>query len=120
VHESPLPPCPDTPNCEHVTRRFGTPPDALFSAAQSAIDAMGPSSLNVDASRRRLEAVFTVVLIFKDDVDLAVEPHDDGSVLHIRSASRVGVEDFGVNRRRVERFFDALDAHLQPVAEKRP
>ncbi|MDX1632448.1 MAG: DUF1499 domain-containing protein, partial [Thermoanaerobaculia bacterium] len=30
------------------------------------------------------------------------------SVLHVRSASRLGYQDFGVNRRRVERLREEL------------
>ncbi len=60
---------------------------------------------------RRIDAVFTVFL-FKDDVALAIEPHEEGAALHIRSASRVGYRDFGVNRRRVKRFFAELEKLL--------
>ena len=62
----------------------------------------------VDVGR---DALFAV-LVFKDDVALLIEPHEDGTVLHIRSASRVGYFDFGVNRRRVRRFFRALAKRL--------
>lgn len=40
------------------------------------------------------------VFRFIDDVEL----RGDGTVTHIRSASRVGHSDFGANRRRVERI----------------
>ena len=50
-------------------------------------------------------------------MELAIELKDaaddpDASVLHIRSASRVGYSDLGVNARRVERFVGAVHEAL--------
>ena len=106
--ENPLPSCPGSPNCIRQTRLFGLPPDTLFARAQTALDALRASTLSVTPETRRIDAVFTVFL-FKDDVALIVEPHEDAAALHIRSASRVGYSDFGVNRRRVKRFFAELE-----------
>lgn len=113
--DNPLPPCPDAPNCERISRAFATDPDVLFGAVQSVLAAMGPTEMNVQPSDRSVHAVFRVALLFKDDVDVAIEPYgtaSDQSALHIRSASRVGGYDFGVNRRRVDRFFRRLDDRL--------
>ena len=50
-----------------------------------------------------LHAEFQSVLFkFVDDVEFVYE--DASGMIHIRSASRVGYWDFGVNRRRVERI----------------
>ncbi|MFQ5568071.1 MAG: DUF1499 domain-containing protein [Rhodothermales bacterium] len=105
--ESPLPPCPGTPNCVRETHYFGTDATTLFEQARTALHTIGASQLRVHPETRRIDAVFTA-LVFKDDVALVIEPHADGSVLHIRSASRVGYSDLGVNRRRVRQFFRAL------------
>lgn len=110
--DSPLAACPDSPNCERVSRGYDVAPDTLFDAAQKALDDLGPSSVEVQPDTQRVHAVYRVALIFKDDVHLAVGPHESGSVLHIRSASRVGYSDLGVNADRVERFFEALESHL--------
>ena len=48
----------------------------------------------------------TWLMGFRDDLEFRYSP-DDG-VVHVRSASRVGIYDFGVNRRRVERVRKAL------------
>lgn len=109
---SPLPPCPESPNCEHVTRAYPLAADSLFDAARQALTAIGPISVETDTEDRRARAVYRVALIFKDDVWVAVTPGDDRSHLHIRSASRVGYSDLGVNARRVENFFEALDTVL--------
>ena len=42
----------------------------------------------------------------------AGEIHINGKPLHIRSASRVGYSDFGVNKRRVKKFFAELEKLL--------
>jgi uncharacterized protein (DUF1499 family) len=50
-----------------------------------------------------LHLVFTVSFIpFKDDVEFFFSEKD--SVVHYRSASRVGYSDLGVNRKRYERL----------------
>ena len=87
----------------------------LFGAVQSVLAAMGPVEMNVQPSDRSVHTVFRVALLFKDDVDVIIEPHgaaNDQSALHIRSASRVGGYDFGVNGRRVDRFFHRLEKQL--------
>ena len=109
---SPLPPCPSSPNCERVSRPFPVAPDALFSAAQRALATLSPVALDVRPDAYRLHAVYRVALLFNDDVDVAVTAGEDRSWLHIRSASRVGYSDLGVNARRVDRFFDALGDEL--------
>jgi uncharacterized protein (DUF1499 family) len=113
--DHPLPPCPGTPNCEREEREFSVDPGVLFGAVQSTLADMGPVEMNVQPSDRSVRAVFRVALLFKDDVDVVIQPNGatgDKSRLHIRSASRVGKSDLGVNRRRVNRFFRRLDDRL--------
>jgi len=114
---SPLPPCPDSPNCEHVTRAYPLAADSLFNAATRALTAIGPVSVEANDEKHRARAVYRVALVFKDDVWIAVTPDDGRSHLHIRSASRVGYSDLGVNARRVRDFFEALDALLAEKGE---
>jgi uncharacterized protein (DUF1499 family) len=47
-------------------------------------------------------------LRFTDDLELWLEP--DGKLIQVRSASRLGREDFGVNRERVEALRAAFEA----------
>ena len=121
--DNPLPPCPDTPNCERVAQGYDVSPDTLYRAAERALESLGPVTLrrpdtHPDASSpRRLEAVYRVALVFKDDVDVAVQSREGGgSALYVRSASRVGHSDLGVNRRRVDRFLTAVDTALREEA----
>ena len=109
---SPLPPCPDSPNCARTARAFEADADTLLMAAQRALATMGPVELTLEPDEARLHAVFRVALVFKDDVSVAVTEDGAGATLHVRSASRLGYSDLGVNARRVKRFFDRLTAEL--------
>ncbi len=109
---SPLPTCPGTPNCHRASRRFDRAPDELLGDVERAIRVL--IGLTIGRAERvervgdgRLRAIFRV-LRFRDDLDAAVEPDGDGAVLHLRSASRTGHSDLGVNRRRVEALLRAL------------
>jgi len=58
-----------------------------------------------------LYATFTTRwLRFEDDVEFVVSPAE--GFIHLRSASRLGAEDFGTNRRRVEAIRAAFE-HAQ-------
>ena len=106
--QNPLPECPATPNCVRISETYPVSADTLFANANRALESLGPSELRVSPDSLRASAVYRVALVFKDDVDLTVESREDGSMLHVRSASRVGQNDLGVNRRRVQRLLSAL------------
>jgi uncharacterized protein (DUF1499 family) len=51
---------------------------------------------------------------FVDDVHVEVVPHGkNGALVSLRSASRVGLSDFGTNGRRLRAFLAALDEQLK-------
>jgi uncharacterized protein (DUF1499 family) len=111
--------CSERPNCVFESRDYSLPADELFSAAIRALDRITPASLEIAPDRTRLTAVFRVFL-FRDDVDLVVEDHGDESArLHIRSASRNGRWDGGVNARRVNSFFRHLERVLEEAGLQR-
>jgi uncharacterized protein (DUF1499 family) len=102
--------CPDTLNCvssQSTDRRHMIDPLRYEGAAEKArerlIEAVSgmKRARIVVAEERYLRAEFTSALFrFVDDVEFLL---DDGTgTIHVRSASRVGNSDFGVNRRRVE------------------
>lgn len=109
---NPLPPCPDTPNCERFSQDYEASADTLFTATEQALEELGPVQLQLRPDSMRASAVYRVALVFKDDVQVAVRAQDDGSVLHARSASRVGKSDLGVNRRRMQRLLRHIEAAL--------
>jgi len=51
------------------------------------------------------------VMRFVDDVEFALDRAR--GVFHVRSAARVGIRDFGVNRARVEALRGALEGSLR-------
>jgi uncharacterized protein (DUF1499 family) len=106
-----LAPCPDTPNCVH-TGESGASGAEPFLLARTlaevwpqlgdAIESM-PRTRVVSETERYLHAEATS-LIFRFVDDLEVYAPEEGDRLVVRSASRVGKGDLGVNRRRVERL----------------
>ena len=71
--------------------------DAI-AAVRKAVESM-PRARVISADSHYLYAEFRSALLrYVDDVEF----HYDGSVIHVRSASRLGRRDFGVNRARVE------------------
>ena len=68
-----------------------------------------PGAVVVKADAGYLYATFTTRwLKFTDDVEFWVDP--DALVVHVRSASRLGKKDMGVNRARVEDLRARLQA----------
>jgi len=63
-----------------------------------------------DPATNTLEVVATSKLWhFNDDVVIQVRPAPDGtSLIEMRSKSRDGIGDFGVNAKRIKRFFDRV------------
>jgi uncharacterized protein (DUF1499 family) len=102
--------CPDRPNCvsslaEDAVHRVeplpldGKPEQALKRLGE-IIEAMPGATLG-EVADGHLEARFRSRLFrFTDDLEMVVDAQ--AGVIHIRSASRVGYSDLGVNRRRVE------------------
>jgi hypothetical protein len=68
----------------------------------------------------RLEATETSALFrFRDDIVLRVKPTDtgEGSIVDMRSVSRVGVSDLGVNAKRVRSFLADLSGTVTSVPQ---
>jgi uncharacterized protein (DUF1499 family) len=70
-----------------------------------------------DPATNTLEAVATSKLWhFQDDIVIQVRPAPDGtSLIEMRSKSRDGIGDFGVNARRIRRFFDRVALARSPT-----
>ena len=67
--------------------------------------------LDADADERRIRAESTTpALRFTDDLWIDVEPAGGGSRVDVRSASRIGVTDFGTNARRIRAYLDRVAA----------
>lgn len=61
----------------------------------------------------RIDAIATTpILRFRDDITIRVRSRADGSRVDIRSASRIGRHDLGVNAHRVQAFSEQMQALL--------
>tara|TARA_R100000306_G_C4338596_1_gene124034 strand:+ start:160 stop:885 length:726 start_codon:yes stop_codon:yes gene_type:complete len=79
--------------------------DAAFDRALAVARDMGWDIIAADADRRRFEATARTPLFnFADDVVIVVTAMATGSRIDMRSVSRVGRSDQGVNARRVRAF----------------
>ncbi|MEP3333565.1 DUF1499 domain-containing protein [Sedimentitalea sp.] len=79
--------------------------DAAYQRALAVAKEMGWEIIVSDAARRRFEATaHTPVFHFADDVVVVVTPREDGSHVDMRSVSRVGRSDQGVNAARIRAF----------------
>ena len=114
-----LAPCPDKPNCwsslapdtEHRTEPFLLAGERGWSALRDAVAAM-PRTVIVEERPGYLRAESTSrIFRFVDDLELLRSGSSDR--VDVRSASRVGHGDMGVNRERVEALRAAL-ATAQP------
>jgi len=113
-----LAPCKASPNCvssqadpsdqEHYIAPLALKGDAI-AAVRKAVESMPRTSI-VRVEPGYLYAEFQSKLMgFVDDVEFLADPA--AGVVHVRSASRLGRRDFGVNRNRVEA--------LRAILEKR-
>lgn len=118
---TPLAPCPDSPNCvssqapaadrEHYIAPFsfsGEPVDA-WQRLKAVMLAEKRVTIVVEQEDYLHAEMRSLMFRFVDDIEFSLAA--DAGLIHVRSASRVGHSDFGVNRKRVERIRAAFDAY---------
>ncbi len=111
-----LPPCQDTPNCvssQTTSKKHYIPPFKISGDPQIAWQELRKAIITHDRmiltheTDTSLHAEATsLVLRFVDDIDAILDV--GAGLIHIRSASRVGHSDFGVNRKRIEKIRSQL------------
>ena len=85
------------------------PVDRAFTKARDAVKAAGLTIVTDQPAQGRLEATATSGWYgFKDDLIVRVRPEAAGARIDMRSISRLGVSDLGVNCNRVSRLRQAL------------
>lgn len=111
VDSHPFKPCPKSANCTYHSVHFHKRPDQLFEHVVVVINQISPNKMDVNSQSLQINAVFRIpVFGFKDDVKIVVKPDESGgSIFHIKSSSRVGESDLGVNRRRIKRILSAIN-----------
>jgi uncharacterized protein (DUF1499 family) len=116
LQNSKLAACPSTPNCVNsqtadqshaiVPLRYTSNPEKAFATLKQVIQAQ-PRTKIVAETENYLYAEFTSKLMgFVDDVEFYLDK--PAGVIEVRSASRLGESDLGVNRQRVESIRMAL------------
>ncbi|MBD1837626.1 DUF1499 domain-containing protein [Coleofasciculus sp. FACHB-64] len=110
VQSGQLAPCPSTPNCvssqsqnaqnkiEPLT--YNSSPTEAIANLKTVINSL-PKTKIITETENYLYAEFTSALMgFVDDVEFYLD--ESAKIIHVRSASRLGQSDLGVNRKRIE------------------
>ena len=116
-----LAPCKTSPNCvssqtdpkdeQHYIAPIALKGKNAIAAVRKAVESM-PRTTVVRVEPDYLYAEFRSKLMgFVDDVEFLVDPAS--GVVHVRSASRLGRRDFGVNRERVEQLRSILEKRIK-------
>tara|TARA_R110000868_G_scaffold47354_2_gene155441 strand:+ start:1546 stop:2289 length:744 start_codon:yes stop_codon:yes gene_type:complete len=89
-------------------------PGKVFEAARDVVHDMGWELVSAAPDTGLIEATATTSLLhFKDDVAIRITETDaGGSIVDLRSVSRVGMSDLGANAARIDAFIAALKAKL--------
>ena len=109
VRDNRLSPCPSSPNCVSSQSndesrkidpiRFSSTTAEAVNRLKRVIQGMERTTV-VRETLNYLHVEFSTFLGFVDDVEFYAD--ESQKVIHLRSASRVGYWDLGVNRRRME------------------
>jgi uncharacterized protein (DUF1499 family) len=112
-----LPHCLNSPNCvssqaqdaQHFIEPFkiSGDPEETWKALKKAINNQNRMVITHETADTLNAEATSLIFRFVDDINAILDT--DTHVIHIRSASRTGHSDFGVNRKRVE----ALRLQLQ-------
>lgn len=105
VNNGTLAPCPGTPNCVNSQSndekaKIDSLPAVPISRIKAVVESMERTKI-IEETNDYLYAEFASKLMgFVDDVEFYLD--NSAGVVHVRSASRLGQSDLGVNRARVE------------------
>lgn len=115
--------CPNTPNCvnsqtpasdsEHSIQpiSYSSTPEQALANLKAVIQDLPRTKIVSESDDYVYSEFATALMGFVDDVEFYLDKSQ--SVIHVRSASRLGKSDLGVNRKRVEEIrakFAALEA----------
>ncbi|MGK7872042.1 MAG: DUF1499 domain-containing protein [Xenococcaceae cyanobacterium] len=105
VKDGKLAPCPGTPNCvnsqsQDPKSKIEPLPPMAIADLKKIIESMERTKI-IEETENYLYAEFkSNIMGYVDDVEFYLD--GDANVLHVRSASRLGQSDLGVNRKRIE------------------
>ncbi len=120
LRDGTLCPCPDRPNCvsslaTDETHRvvpfpLPSPADAAWESLRRIVADTPRTRLLEETGTYLRYEVTSLIFRFKDDLEFHLRPREKR--IDVRSASRVGYSDFGVDRARVEAVRAKYDAWL--------
>jgi uncharacterized protein (DUF1499 family) len=110
IREGKLAPCPSSPNCVSTSSQdaehgiapltYNSAPEEAMANLKTVINSLERTNI-VEETDDYLYAEFSSKLMgFVDDVEFYLDP--EANVIQVRSASRLGESDLGVNRQRIE------------------
>ena len=110
VHDGALAPCPTPAHCARadwpIQQSGGDTPQSALESLIPVIEAMGGAEI-VERTEGYLHATATSALFgFVDDLELYAD--NEQAILQVRSVSRLGDSDLGVNSKRLEILRRAL------------
>jgi uncharacterized protein (DUF1499 family) len=110
VDNGKLTPCPPTPNCvcsqsqdvQHqiAPLTYRSAPEQAIGDLKAIIQAETRTTLVTETANYLYAEFASKLMGFVDDVEFYLDT--DTQLIHVRSASRLGQSDLGVNRKRVE------------------
>ncbi len=110
IKENKLHPCPDSPNCVssfEKDEKHGIAPLAFTDSPAEAMTRLKkiiwnkPRTSIITENEKYIHVTFTSMFFrFVDDVEFLMDSQN--KIIHVRSASRKGYSDLGVNRKRIE------------------
>ena len=105
VKDGKLKSCPGTPNCvnsqsDKPQEKIEPLPAVPIYELKKVIESMERTTIITETSNYLYAEFKSKLMGFVDDVEFYLDPAEN--VIHVRSASRLGKSDLGVNRARVE------------------
>jgi uncharacterized protein (DUF1499 family) len=100
-----LAPCPGTPNCvnsqsDNPQSKIEPLPGVSIAEIKKIVSAMERTKITEETDNYLYVEFTTKLMGFVDDVEFYLD--SQANVVHVRSASRLGKSDLGVNRQRIE------------------
>ena len=105
VNDGKLKPCPGTPNCvssqsDKAQEKIAPLPAVPIAKVKEIVESMERTTIVTETDNYLYAEFKSKLMGYVDDVEFYLEPTEN--VIHVRSASRLGKSDLGVNRARVE------------------
>ena len=106
--KNPFPKCPKSPNCLRLSVQSDKSINDLKKSFEEFIQSKKATLVHFDTESNTYHTEWTAG-VFKDDLWLNLSDSSNGTLIHIKSASRVGFSDLAVNPNRVKSVLQHLN-----------